>query len=71
MYKDGKPINLVTFQRARNAANLNFRPWQVIHSVPGQTLPFYWHDSLEKIKSALEQGGYTWEWSPIENILSE
>ena len=69
--KDGRRINEVTFQRGRNKPNQKFRLWTVIHSIPGKFLPFFWHDQLDVMKKCLEEGGYTWEWQPVENIWEE
>ena len=71
LIKDGKLVNQVTFQRGRNGPDKKYRPWVVIHSIPGKTIPFFWHDSLDKMKKCLEEGGYTWEWQQVENILED
>lgn len=55
IYKEGKLINTVTYQR-------DFGVWRATHFENGNPLPFTMYDLLEDQRRKLERGGFTWEW---------
>jgi hypothetical protein len=56
IFKNGKHIQIVTFQRDNYG-------WRATHFDSDKYLPFNLHDSPEKMKKALVGQGLTWEWT--------
>lgn len=65
LFKDGRLVQQVTFQRSRPHGRMSFLAWDATNFDRTKFLPFTLHDP-DKLKR-IEDAGMTYEWSPIQN----